>query len=123
MIARRSPWRRWACESFTGAAFTRFVVKVPAEVEGSSEYTNARSSRSDAGFLMPQDTAEVLNPWGAPTPPLIRVMGKSVAKEKDGTSRLDGNQAECNPAVSGRPNARLKDCTACPPAPFPRLSS
>jgi hypothetical protein len=37
MIARRSPLRRLACETRTGAAFTRLVVKVPAELHGTSE--------------------------------------------------------------------------------------
>ena len=34
MMARRSPLRRWVWETRTGAAFTRLVVKVPAEVHG-----------------------------------------------------------------------------------------
>ena len=37
MIARSSPLRRWDCETRTGAAFTRLVVKVPAEAQGFSE--------------------------------------------------------------------------------------
>ena len=35
-IARNSPLRRWDCETRTGAAFTRLVVKVPAEAQGFS---------------------------------------------------------------------------------------
>ena len=73
MMARRSPLRRCACETRTGAAFTRLVVKVPAELHGRSEYTSARSSRVAVGFLMPHAVALVRNPSGAPTPPLMRV--------------------------------------------------
>jgi len=59
MMARRSPLRRFAWETRTGDAFTRLVVKVPAELQGTSEYTSARSRRVASGFLMPQLTALV----------------------------------------------------------------
>ena len=40
------------------------------------------SSRLASGFLIPQLTALVRNPCGAPTPPLMRVNGKSMIGEE-----------------------------------------
>jgi hypothetical protein len=83
MIARILPLRMWAWVTRTGAALTRLVVKVPAELHGTSEYTSARSRRRASGFLMPHDTALVRKRWGAPTPPLMRAKGKSMVPNRD----------------------------------------
>src|SRR5262245_19565038 len=42
--------------------------------------------------------------------------------EKDSTDFHDRHH-ECSPAAGSHPNIRLRFCTACPAAPFTRLSS
>ena len=53
-IARTSALRRCIRETRTGAAFTRFVVKVPAATVGVGEWISAMSGRSGLLALMPQ---------------------------------------------------------------------
>jgi hypothetical protein len=54
MIALTSGVRRCVIDTRTGAAFTRFVVKVPAATHASGQYTSAMSGRSALLALMPQ---------------------------------------------------------------------
>jgi len=49
-------------ETRTGAAFTTFVVKVPAAVQGNSETTMAVSSRFGVRFCMPEDPLPQIKP-------------------------------------------------------------
>ena len=57
---------------FTGAAFTTFVVNVPAAWHGTSLYTIAISLTF--AFFTPAAIPAALNPFGAVTPPSITVI-------------------------------------------------
>lgn len=67
--ARAVALRKCSIEIRTGAAFTRFVVKVAAAIAGTSDATSAKSSRFFPPGLMPQETAPARKPRAAQTPP------------------------------------------------------
>jgi hypothetical protein len=61
-IARARPSARCSREISTGAAFARLAVKMPAEAQGPSAATSARSSRPN---LIPAATPAARKPSGA----------------------------------------------------------
>ena len=76
ITARIFPNLRCSMETWTGAALTRLVVKVAADVHGVCEISSAVSSRLSSGSLMPQATLPQKKPPAAQTPPRVaRIIG------------------------------------------------
>ena len=65
------PDLRCSMDTWTGAALTRLVVKVAAEVQGFSEMSSATSSRATFGSFIPHGMLPQKKPAGAQTPPRI----------------------------------------------------
>ena len=86
--------RSLSMETTTGAAFTLFVVKRPAQTASVEHSTMARSSPS---FLTPDLTPDALKPRGSVTPP-------STHCKRSTYGYRPGN---VSPSPSGRPNMRF----------------
>ena len=63
------PDLRCSIDTWTGAALTRLVVNVAAEVHGVSDISKAVSSRVSFGSLMPHATLPQKKPPAAQMPP------------------------------------------------------
>ena len=91
-------------ETRTGAAFTRFVVKVPARGGGAAGIDQDRIRLAGVALLDPAEQT-----------------GRQEALGR-GNAALDLAQAH-SAVASAQPHITFMFCTACPAAPFTRLSS
>ncbi len=131
-IARSpSSWQRSRLSS-TGAAGVAVAVKRAALTGRSASQTSSARSGLPLG-LIPHVTPAALKPAGSPAsrPSSRTCAGAGTQRERKngrgGPSELavavDGFAgAHSSPLVSGRPNIRLRFCTACEEVPFQRLS-
>ena len=111
---------RWAQSpesrvSRTGAAAAALLVNVAAETAGCSLSSMPRSSLPR--FLTPLATPAARNPCGAVRPPATDLAHGGQRGEP-----VTWAASQTSPSCSGRPSMTFMFCTACPDAPFIRLS-
>ena len=107
-------------QTSTGAASTPERVKRAALVASGASQTSRPTSRLPDG-LSPAATPAARKPAGRPPATSTRALGDvDPARAEERGARRRG--AHPIPAVSLRPNIRLRFCTACDDEPFHRLS-